>query len=141
MNKTLDKAHVSIRGIAPDVMELMTTLAEKNGRSVEGEFRHAVMQYVEPIRLQMEINACRTGLGSRLHSAHRTFLEKHPEHNEKLSYLAQAIGEEKAGPLEAWFDGVGGAPFSTLEKLAGYLGCSSPWLIHGDGEMFDHPAL
>lgn len=127
---------IALRGLAPEIIELMTTLAAKNDRSVEAEFRQAIHQYVEPIRLKMEIAQGRNEMAQRLHLAHLTFLEARPEHSPKLSYLANAIGEERAGPIETWFDGSACPPFSALDKLAAYFGCSAAWLIHGDGQPY-----
>lgn len=140
MPKKIDgsmKSSIPLRGLSQEAMEIMTMLAAKNDRSLEAEFRHAVHQYVEPIRLQREFARNRCGLAQRLHGAHLTFLERHPEHSPKLSHVAQAIGEERSGHVEEWFDGVSSPPFSALDKLSSYFGCSSAWLTHGDGEPYE----
>lgn len=120
-----EKSSVLVRGLLPDDLTWMEALALSHDRSLEAELRQAIHTYIAPFRLKAEFAERRTGLAQRLHFAHATFLEKHPDHSPKLSYLAQAIGEERAGSLESWFDGAPGAPFGTLEKLADYLGCSA----------------
>lgn len=126
------KTSINVRKIAPDDMLILESLAQEHDRSLEGEVRAAISQWVAPYKLEQERATRRTELAKRLHFAHQSFLESHLDHGKKLSHLAEAIGEERAGPVEEWFDGTSTPSFSQLTTLAGYFGCDYTWLTFGD---------
>ena len=127
---------ISIRNIPIEIWSGLEVLAKKNERSTEAEARYALRSWVTPEIQRNERSARRNEVSTRLREALDKINQVPGSLGIKPSHIAQEIDEDYAEKVENWFTGEEEPPLKKLEAIANYLGCSSPWLIHGGNHIF-----
>lgn len=128
------KNRLTIRSVPDDVMTGLAVLAERNGRSLEGEGRFALLGAAYPYLMEVERSKRRQEIAARLQTSlgaancERCTANLPPL---KPSHLAEAIGETHAEPVEQWFSGEAEPSFTQVKLLAVQLDVDPAWLQHG----------
>ena len=128
------KNRLTIRSVPDHILEGLTTLAERNGRSLEDEGRFALLGSVYPSLLEVERSQRRQGIAARLiGSLEALNVERQTAGlpTFRPSHVAEAAGETHVDPVEGWFSGLAEPSLAQVKVLAGFLKVEPTWLQHG----------
>lgn len=127
---------IAIRNIAEAVWDRLVALAERHDRSVEGEARFAIHNWVEIHEKADSARLRRHEIAERLNFALSESNRARKPSTLRPSHIAHAIGETHGEPTQAWFSGEEEASFEQLAAIARFIGVDTAWLQHGDGTPF-----
>lgn len=121
---------ILIRSIPDDVFKVIEVLAEKEGRSLEGQARYALCEMAKPVLERFEESIRKKEISKRL----RTIIE-FPNTPSTPSELAEKIGETHGEFMDKAFLGLVEPSFEQLNAVADLAGVNRQWLLHGTGSM------
>ncbi|WP_346401049.1 FitA-like ribbon-helix-helix domain-containing protein [Pseudomonas syringae] len=143
-------SRISIRDLPEPIHQLISTSAERNHRSVEGEIRHALVLYATSLDKQKpdvhETSAqiWQRGVGQRLNELFQRLRSDDffPYGvNDDAPHIASYINEASPLALLDCLDGRGEMNFDMFDRIVQWSGCSSTWLLSGKGSMFLVPDI
>lgn len=143
-------SRISIRDLPESIHQMISTSAEKNHRSVEGEIRHALALYAanldkqKPEVQETSAQIWHRGVGQRLNELFQRLRSDDffPYGvNSDAPHIAKYIKEASPQALLDCLDGRGEMSFDIFDRIVEWSGCSSTWLLSGKGSMFFVPDI
>lgn len=126
---------MSVRSVPVHIMNAMDIMAKRNERSLEGEIRHALRTWVQPVTHEAKKSIRIQEVSGRLNrliedcglALKKTY---------SASQLALITKMEYAEPAEQWMLGEKEPSLNQLIAIAHHFNSNSDWLLHGEQNMF-----
>jgi hypothetical protein len=128
---------LNVRNIPDDIYSALEERASKNHRSLEGEARYALQNWLTPpdILLTGE-EKYRQAVCGRLNAVLRKTNEYRNYNPLQPSNIATELEMEDLGLVADWFSGDRLPALSDLKRLSKLFACREDWLVHGQGNVY-----
>jgi hypothetical protein len=129
---------IQVRNIPDDVYFALEQAANNSERSIEGEVRYALRNWVTPPKLSLTGDeSYRQAVSDRLNVVLKKTNQYQQSYDALLpSHIAAELGMEDLGVVANWFSGHELPSLSDLKRLSKLFGCCADWLIHGEGNVY-----